>query len=81
MFNARLTQDQASLDDIRNLFGAKLRVFGPIPRATVYAQAVAAGRAALEAVPDAPGYEVYQAVADALIQERARMPEVMAHVA
>ncbi|KAA0679822.1 AAA family ATPase [Roseomonas genomospecies 6] len=81
MFNARLTQDQASLDDIRNLFGTKLRVFGPIPRATVYAQAVAAGRAALEAVPDAPGYEVYQAVADALIQERARMPEVMAHVA
>lgn len=42
---------------------------------------MAAGRAALEAVPDAPGYEVYQAVADALIQERTRMPEVMAHVA
>jgi chromosome partitioning protein len=81
MFNARLTQDQASLDDIRRLFGVKMRIFDPIPRATVYAQAVAAGQAALAAVPDAPGYEVYQSVVDALIQERARMPEVMTNVA
>jgi chromosome partitioning protein len=55
MFNQRLTQDQASLEDMHNLFGKQLRIFDPVPRATIYAQAVAAGRAALEAVPDAAG--------------------------
>jgi chromosome partitioning protein len=73
MFDRRLTQDRDSLDDIQRTFGKDVRIFPLIPRATVYAQAVAAGRAALEAVPDAPSVSAYESVLDALIAQRLEM--------
>lgn len=69
MFDGRLTQDRASLDEIHEQY-QELRVFDPVPSATIYPQAVAAGRSTLEVAPNAAGAEQYQAVAEALIEER-----------
>lgn len=70
MFNARLTQDRASLEDIRRGFGTAMRVFSPVPRSTVYPQAAGAAEVTLAVVPDAPGLDAYLEVASALIRER-----------
>lgn len=80
MYSAQLTENRASLEDMHKKFGRLVRIFDPMPRATVYAQAVAAGRAAVEAAPDAPGMDVYGTLVDAIIQERAHNLEVT-HVA
>jgi chromosome partitioning protein len=63
LFNARLSQDQASLADIQSLWGGKYKVYDPIPRATIYSQAAAASQITLAADPGAPGLEVFLGMA------------------
>lgn len=70
LYSQRLTQDRDSLQDIHRLYAKNLRVFEPIPRATVYGQSVGAGRAAVEAAPDAAGIAVFRSVAAAVTAER-----------
>ncbi len=85
MFNQRLTQDRESLLELQKAYSGTTRIFDPLPRATVYSQAFAAGQAAVSAVSNAAGADSLRAVADALVAERTkrfglRMSEV-AHVA
>jgi ATPases involved in chromosome partitioning len=79
MYDNRLVQDRASLEDMHRIFGKILRVFPPMPRATVYAQAAASGRTVAEVLPDAPGMSVYEAVLAAVIAKRNELVEA-AHV-
>jgi chromosome partitioning protein len=67
MYGARQSQDRASLDDIKRLWGGVAHVFEPIPRSTVYAQAAAAGIITLAGDPGAPGLETYVEIARRLI--------------
>ena len=67
MYNARQSQDRASLDDIRR--DAKrhgVPVFEAIPRATICAQAAAANRITLDADPGTPGLFTYIEIAVSL---------------
>jgi len=68
MYGARQSQDRASLDDIKRLWGSVAHVFEPIPRSTVYAQAAAAGMITLAGDPGAPGLETYVEIARRLIE-------------
>jgi chromosome partitioning protein len=76
MYNPRLNQHQVTLEQMHTALGSALRIFPPVPRATIYGDAALAGRAALEAVPDAPGAASYRALADTLIAERSKRVEV-----
>lgn len=75
MFNARLSQDRASLDDIQQIWGATTHIFEPVPRATIYSQAAAGNRITLDVDPGAPGLETYIAIARRLIEAVTRMAE------
>lgn len=63
MYNNRLSQDQASLEELNAMWSASTTVYEPVPRATVYAQAAAANRITLEADFGAPGRETYLSLA------------------
>ncbi|NUB08838.1 AAA family ATPase [Azospirillum sp. Vi22] len=78
LFSARLTQDQATLEDLRRGYGDRYRIFDPIPRATVFAQAAASGVIPLAAVKNIPGRAVFEEIAAAA---RAAAKEMKAHVA
>ncbi|HLN25235.1 MAG TPA: AAA family ATPase [Patescibacteria group bacterium] len=67
LFTKRNSQDVATLQDLHDVYDGQIRVFPPIPRATAYAQAAAAGRVTIEAIPNAAGAEVYRAIAAELI--------------
>jgi len=71
MYNARLSQDRASLEDIHSLWGQTVRIFEPIPRATVYAQAAGANVITLAGDAGAPGLETYVDVARSLLDAAA----------
>lgn len=67
MFNSRQTQDRLSLDDIHAASVAYgFRVFEPVPRSTIIAQACAADRITLDADPGAPGLSSYVEIARSL---------------
>lgn len=68
MFTARLGQDKASLDDLHVQWGAKIKMFEPIPRSTVYSQAAAANVITLAGDPGAPGVETFVALAARLME-------------
>lgn len=70
MYSQRLTQDRESLLELQKAYSDVARIFDPLPRATVYSQAFAAGQAAVSAVSNAAGADVIRAVADALVAER-----------
>ncbi len=72
MYNARLTQDRDSLLDIQKRFGKTFEVFDPVPRSTIYSQAASAGIVTLAAQPDAPGHQVWETIADRIIQHAER---------
>lgn len=72
MYQQRLSQDRESLQDLQQRYAGKMRVYEPVPRATSYAQAFAAGRALIEVVPDAPGAAVIRTIVDELVAERTR---------
>jgi chromosome partitioning protein len=67
MYTQRQSQDRASLDDIRTLWGKTAHVFEPVPRSTVYAQAAGASVITLAGDAGAPGLETYVEVARRLI--------------
>lgn len=67
MYNARLSQDRASLADIQTLWGPTVPIFEPVPRSTVYAQAAGAGMVTLAGDAGAPGVETYVEIARRLI--------------
>lgn len=73
LYNARQTQDRASLDEIHALWGPRFKVYDPVPRSAVYAQASAAQTITLAADPGAPGVESYVAIARDLIDAAERM--------
>ncbi|MDQ2104671.1 AAA family ATPase [Azospirillum isscasi] len=63
MYNERLTQDRATLQELRESYADQVPVFPPIPRATVYGKAAAAGMITLAGDPGAPGAETFREVA------------------
>ncbi len=75
MYNPRQTQDRSSLEDIARLWGDEHRVFPPVPRATIYAQAAGANVITLDADIGAPGVESYAAIAAALLKAAGRIRE------
>ncbi len=75
MLNPRQTQDRSSLEDIGRLWGTDYRVFPPVPRATIYAQAAGANVITLDADIGAPGVESYAAIAGALLKAAGRIRE------
>ncbi|MBP2232789.1 AAA family ATPase [Azospirillum agricola] len=77
MVNPRQTQDKSSLEDINRLWGAERRVFPPVPRATIYAQAAGANVITLDADIGAPGVESYAAIATALLTATGRLRETV----
>lgn len=72
MYTARNSQDRASLEDIRALWGGAIPVFDPIPRSTIYAQAAGANVITLAGDAGAPGLETYLEIARRLIAAAAR---------
>jgi chromosome partitioning protein len=66
MYNGRLTQDRATLDELQTSLGAKTRVFQPVARSTGFEQASAANMPVLDALPDTPGVQSYLALAQEL---------------
>lgn len=77
MVNPRQTQDRSSLDDIERLWGNDRRVFPPVPRATIYAQAAGANVITLDADIGAPGVESYAAIAAVLLTAMGRLQETV----
>nr|WP_281415090.1 AAA family ATPase [Azospirillum picis] len=75
MVNPRQTQDRSSLEDIQRLWGEDRKVFPPVPRATIYAQAAGANVITLDADIGAPGVESYAAIATALLTAMGRLQE------
>ena len=74
MYSARQSQDRASLEDLKAMWGGQAPMFEPIPRSTVYSQAAAANTITLAGDPGAPGMETFVAIAARLIDiaERSR---------
>ncbi|CAK0751456.1 chromosome partitioning protein [Azospirillaceae bacterium] len=71
MYSARQSQDRASLEDLRTLWGGSIAMFEPIPRSTVYSQAAAANTITLAGDPGAPGMETFIEIALRLIERTA----------
>jgi chromosome partitioning protein len=67
MYSARHLHDNEVLDEIRTSIGASVRIFAPIQRSTGFDKAPATGRPTVEILPDTPGVESYQRLADALV--------------
>ena len=80
MYDKRLNQDRETLEEMHQAYGSVMRIFPPLPSATLYPQSVKGGRALLEAMPDAPGADVYKAVYDAVVSDRQKVLEAR-HVA
>ena len=80
MYTARQSQDRASLEDMKAVWGGQVPIFEPIPRSTVYSQAAAANTITLAGDPGAPGMETFVAIAARLI-EIADRSRSAAHVA
>ncbi|PWC32830.1 hypothetical protein TSO352_19705 [Azospirillum sp. TSO35-2] len=79
MYAERHSMDRLTLAQLHEVYGAKTRIFAPVPSSTQYPQGSAAGRPTLEAIPSAPGAQSYQEVADTVIALRAKRQE-SAHV-
>jgi chromosome partitioning protein len=63
MFKQQQLQDRQTLAELREAYGARTRLFEPVPRSTLYAQGATSGRATLLVEPNAPGADSYRAVA------------------
>ena len=70
MHNAQATEHRSALQDIHTQFGARMRVFKPIPRRIFYAQTAAAGFPALVEDPNVSGSETIRDVVDDLLRRR-----------
>jgi chromosome partitioning protein len=67
LFDRRNSQDRDTLAEMQSLYGKKVTIYVPIPRATVYAQAAAAGCPALQADPQIAGSETFDEIARSFI--------------
>jgi chromosome partitioning protein len=76
MYNSSLNQHRATLEEMHVEFGSKFRIFPAVPRATVYGEAAMSGRAALEAMPSAPGAAEYDVLRQAIVEARRKRVEV-----
>jgi len=72
LYSAGNSQDRETLADIERSYAAKVPIFPPVPRRTVYAKAAAAGVITLAGDPSAPGHESYKAVRDAILEAAKR---------
>ncbi|NYZ13848.1 AAA family ATPase [Azospirillum sp. RWY-5-1] len=66
LFSARNSQDQASLEELQRNYGSRFPIFPPVPRATVYGQAAAAGVFTLSVGGKIPGRDAFEDVANAV---------------
>lgn len=59
MYAPRNSQDRATLEELHELVSSLVPIYEPVPRATVFGQAAAAGHPALRAKPRAKAVTVY----------------------
>ncbi|MEI6560402.1 MAG: AAA family ATPase [Rhodospirillaceae bacterium] len=81
MYSARQSQDRASLEDLKALWGNTMPMFEPIPRSTIYSQAAAANTITLAGDPGAPGMETFIEIAARLIALADRRAGTATHAA
>ena len=68
MFNIRNTHDNECLREIHQSLEPRIRVFEPVNRSTAFDKAPVEGKSTLELLPDTPGVQVYNSLAEKLIQ-------------
>ena len=68
MFNVRNTHDNECLREIHQSLEPRIRVFEPVNRSTAFDKAPVEGKSTLELLPDTPGVQVYNSLAEKLIQ-------------
>jgi chromosome partitioning protein len=68
MFNIRNTHDNECLAELHNSLEPRIPVFEPINRSTAFDKAPVEGKSTLELVPDTPGVQVYNSLAEKLTQ-------------
>ena len=66
MFNVRNTHDNECLAELRQTLEPRIPVFEPVNRSTVFDKSPVEGKSTLELLPDSPGVQVYNSVADQL---------------
>ena len=72
MFNAHARHDSEALEELRaSVESAKIEVFHPVSRSTVFDKANVEGRAVLELFPTTPGVEQYRLVAQHILNHAA----------
>jgi chromosome partitioning protein len=68
MFNLRHTHDNECLRELHESLEPRIPVFEPVNRSTAFDKAPVEGKSTLELVPDTPGVQVYNSLAEKLIQ-------------
>ena len=66
MFNVRNTHDNECLTELRQTLEPRIRVFEPVNRSTVFDKSPVEGKSTLELLPESPGVQVYNSIADQL---------------
>lgn len=69
LLNPHYAHDAEVLNEIRASFGARIRVFAPIPRSTGFDRAVGSGRPTVVVAPTSPGAAAYRQLAADLLEE------------
>jgi chromosome partitioning protein len=67
MFNVRNTHDNECLAELRQTLEPRIPVFEPVNRSTVFDKSPVEGKSTLELLPESPGVQVYNSIADQLI--------------
>lgn len=67
MFNMRNTHDNECLAELHQSLEPRIPVFPPINRSTAYDKAPVEGRPTLELLPDTPGVQVYNSLAEKIL--------------
>jgi chromosome partitioning protein len=68
MFNIRNLHDNECLEELHKTMEPRIMVFEPINRSTAFDKAPVEGKSTLEILPDTPGVQVYNLLAEKLIQ-------------
>ncbi len=66
MFNARNTHDNECLAELHQTLEPRIPVFEPVNRSTVFDKSPVEGKSTLELLPESPGVQVYNSIADQL---------------
>lgn len=67
MFNMRNTHDNECLLEIKESLEPRIHVFDPVHRSTVFDRSAAENKPTLETQPEAPGIQIYNQLAEAII--------------